>query len=100
MSWQVLVLRYTLFAVLATLGLPFGAYANGFTRIDPRFNRIGATVDLLSARKDLNPMEYADFVDRWRALGATTLGGCCEIGPAHIAEMARRLKPAPLGVLA
>ena len=83
-------------AVLATLGLPFGAYANGFTKIDKRFNKIGATTDLLTARKELGPRAYADFVDSWRAIGATTLGGCCEIGPAHIAEMARRLKPALL----
>ena len=81
-------------AVLATLGLPFGAYANGFTRIDPRFDRIGATTDLLTARQDVGPARYGDFAAHWVAAGATTVGGCCEIGPAHIAELARRLKPA------
>ena len=87
-------------AVLATLGTPFGAYANGFTRIDPRFNKIGATTDLLTARVELGPDAYADFIDRWAAMGATTLGGCCEIGPVHIAEMVRRLKPAPVRAIA
>jgi S-methylmethionine-dependent homocysteine/selenocysteine methylase len=27
-------------------------------------------------------------------MGATIVGGCCETGPAHIAELARRLKGA------
>ncbi len=81
--------------ILATLGLPFGAYANGFTRIDPRFDRIGATTDLLTARDDVGPQRYADFAAGWVRAGADMVGGCCEIGPAHIAELARRLKPAP-----
>lgn len=77
-------------AVLADLGVPFGGYANGFTRIDPRFNRIGATTDLLTARKDIGPAEYASIAQDWIQTGATTIGGCCEIGPAHIAELSRR----------
>jgi S-methylmethionine-dependent homocysteine/selenocysteine methylase len=80
--------------VLAALGLPFGAYANGFTRIDPRFDRIGATTDLLEARHDVGPDRYAEFAAGWAAEGASTIGGCCEIGPAHIAAMVARLKPA------
>lgn len=79
--------------ILARLGLPFGAYANGFTRIDPRFNKIGATTDLLTARDDVGPERYAEFAAAWVRAGASTVGGCCEIGPAHIAELARRLKP-------
>ena len=79
--------------ILAALGVPFGAYANGFTRIDPRFDRIGATTDLLEARHDVGPERYADFAAGWAEAGAGTIGGCCEIGPAHIAELVRRLKP-------
>lgn len=78
--------------ILAGLGLPFGAYANGFTQIDPRFDRIGATTDLLTAREDVGPERYADFAAEWAEAGASTIGGCCEIGPAHIAELSRRLK--------
>lgn len=79
--------------VLAGLGCPFGAYANGFTFIDPRFDRIGATTDLLVARDDIGPDRYADFAADWVKAGATTVGGCCEVTPAHIAALARRLRP-------
>lgn len=76
--------------ILATCGLPFGAYANGFAGIATNYLP-GATVDELSTRKDLSPALYADFVMNWVAKGATIVGGCCEIGPAHIAEAAQRL---------
>ncbi len=77
--------------VIAQAGLPFGAYANGFTEIASSFTAKGSTVTQLSARQDLPPVAYADFVDRWIGLGATIVGGCCEVGPAHIAEISRRL---------
>ncbi len=75
---------------LAECGRPVGAYANGFTGISDSFNKIGATVDLLSARTDLGPEAYAKFAEDWASKGATLIGGCCEVGPAHIAELARR----------
>lgn len=75
-------------------GFPVGGYANGFTGISKDFNKIGATVDLLTARTDLGPEAYADFAERWVAEGATYIGGCCEVGPAHIAELAKRFKGA------
>ncbi|MEL7347171.1 MAG: homocysteine S-methyltransferase family protein [Pseudomonadota bacterium] len=70
---------------------PFGAYANGFTEITQSFVRVGATVRELSARTDLTPAAYAEFAERWAKMGATLIGGCCEVGPAHIAELVRRL---------
>ena len=78
--------------ILAKSGRLVGAYANGFTGIAANFNKVGATVDMLSARRDLDPNAYADFADGWAAHGATIIGGCCEVGPAHIAELSRRLK--------
>ena len=30
----------------------------------------------------------ADLLDRWRAVGATAIGGCCGIGPASIGDIA------------
>ncbi len=78
--------------VLARLSNVFGAYANGFTGIPDAFDRIGATVDLLQGRQDLDPAAYAGFAETWTSLGATIVGGCCEVGPAHISELARRLK--------
>lgn len=84
--------------VLSRFGLPFGAYANGFTRIAPEFVRPGATVDLLEARSDLDPDAYADFALAWVENGATIVGGCCEVGPAHIARLRDRLAAAGLAV--
>ena len=82
---------------LAALGGPArgccGAYANGFTEIAAPFEP-GTTVERLSAREDLGPVAYADFAMGWVDQGATIVGGCCEVGPAHIAELARRLTAA------
>ncbi|WP_413875694.1 homocysteine S-methyltransferase family protein [Albidovulum sp.] len=78
--------------LFAGFGLPFGAYANGFTRITKEFLKDSPTVDVLHARPEMTPARYADFVMDWVAAGATIVGGCCETGPAHIAEIARRLR--------
>jgi S-methylmethionine-dependent homocysteine/selenocysteine methylase len=78
--------------VLAEMGVPFGAYANGFTKITDDFDAIGATVDLLTARTDLSPQAYAEHAQSWAGLGATFIGGCCEVGPDHIATLARMFK--------
>jgi homocysteine S-methyltransferase len=80
--------------ILTDCGLPFGAYANGFTKITEAFLQDAPTVDALSARTDLTPDAYADHVMNWVSAGATIVGGCCEVGPAHIAEIARRLRAA------
>ena len=80
--------------MLTDCGLPFGGYANGFTMITDDFKKDAPTVDALSARTDLTPDAYADFVMTWVGAGATIVGGCCEVGPEHIAEIARRLKGA------
>lgn len=69
----------------------FGAYANAFTHIADAFRKPGAVVDLLKARTDLGPEAYADFALSWADDGATILGGCCEVGPEHIAHLADRL---------
>jgi S-methylmethionine-dependent homocysteine/selenocysteine methylase len=78
--------------ILTKLTDVVGAYANGFTGIAAGFDKIGATVDMLSARHDLGPETYAIFAEGWAADGASIIGGCCEVGPAHIAELSRRLK--------
>lgn len=76
--------------VLADAAAPFGAYANGFTSISDDFRNAGSTVDELQTREDLGPRRYADTADGWVKVGATIIGGCCEVGPAHIAELSRR----------
>ncbi len=70
--------------------VPYGAYANGFTHIADDFAP-GTTTTVLGRRHDLEPARYADIALGWVELGATIIGGCCEIGPEHIAELARRL---------
>ena len=79
----------TALPILAGRGVPFGAYANGFVTVAPL--RPGKTVDILQARRDLDPQAYARHVHDWIAEGATIIGGCCEIGPEHIAVLARDL---------
>lgn len=76
---------------LKTTGKPVGAYANAFTRITKDFLKDRPTVDALSPRRDMGPARYADHAEIWVRHGATLIGGCCETGPAHIAELARRL---------
>ncbi|MDP5086961.1 MAG: homocysteine S-methyltransferase family protein [Yoonia sp.] len=74
--------------------LPFGAYANGFTQITNEFLKDKPTVDALSARRDLGPEAYATFAMGWIGQGATIVGGCCEVGPAHIAKLAETIRAA------
>ena len=70
---------------------PFGAYANGFSKISKGFLTERPTVDALAARKDLGPEEYSNFVIDWVRNGATIVGGCCEIGPTHISKIAKKI---------
>lgn len=78
--------------IIKGFGLPFGAYANGFTKISEGFLKDAPTVDALEQRTDLGPEAYADHVMGWVAQGATIVGGCCEVGPEHISELANRLR--------
>jgi S-methylmethionine-dependent homocysteine/selenocysteine methylase len=80
--------------VLRTFGLPFGAYANGFTHISGNFLKDAPTVKELTHRHDLTPEKYGDFAMAWVEMGATIVGGCCEVGPAHIRHLADRLRGA------
>ena len=77
--------------VIAT-GLPAGAYANGFTGVSAL--KQGGTVDVLKAREDLTPEVYGEHALGWVAAGARIIGGCCEVGPAHIAHLSRALREA------
>ncbi len=71
---------------LRSSGLPFGGYANGFVEIPDEWDDYGG-VTQLQTRTDLSPPAYADRVQRWIAAGAAIVGGCCEVGPAHIAHL-------------
>jgi S-methylmethionine-dependent homocysteine/selenocysteine methylase len=71
---------------LLASGLPAGGYANGFTSI-PLAYVPGKTKEQLSTRQDLGPDRYSVFVQDWVNAGAGIVGGCCEVGPVHIAKM-------------
>ena len=75
-----------------TLGLPFGAYANGFSQISGLPLPDDDEAPDYTHRHDLTPEKYADFALRWVAMGAALVGGCCEVGPAHIRHLAERLR--------
>lgn len=64
--------------------LPVGVYANAFP---PQRDDAEANTDLLSIRADLDPAGYAAFARAWAEAGASLLGGCCGIGPEHIAVL-------------
>lgn len=81
-------------AAIKPFGKPFGAFANGFTRISDGFLEDAPTVDALEQRKDLGPKEYAAFAMAWIDQGATIIGGCCEVGPDHITELADCIRAA------
>ena len=81
-------------AALKPMGKPFGAYANGFTHISGNFLKDAPTVKELTHRHDLTPEKYADFAMAWVGMGATIVGGCCEVGPAHIRHLHDRLTAA------
>lgn len=82
----------TAIPLLVGHGLPVGGYANGFVNINSTFTEKNTPVDALSAREDLDPAQYANFAQHWLDAGATIIGGCCEVGPAHIAELVHRFK--------
>jgi S-methylmethionine-dependent homocysteine/selenocysteine methylase len=73
---------------------PIGAYANAFRPVPSDWEM--ARDGLLTLRDDVAPDSYAAIVRQWAASGATIFGGCCGIGPDHIACLAadRRLNTA------
>lgn len=73
--------------VAAAGATPAGGYANGFVEV-PQEWALGMDVDELMLRADLDPDAYAAHASAWLDAGATIVGGCCEVGPAHIARLA------------
>lgn len=67
--------------------LELGVYANAFP---PQADDAAANDGLSPLRSDLDPAGYLGWVEQWIAAGATIVGGCCGIGPEHIAAIAAR----------
>lgn len=68
--------------------LPVGAYANAFTPIPEKWDFHGEQ-SIPPSRTDVTPQAYADHAAGWIKAGARIIGGCCEVGPAHIAQLNR-----------
>lgn len=79
---------------LSVMGLPFGAYANGFSEISTLPLPDAVAAPDYTHRHDLTPEKYTGFALQWVDLGATIVGGCCEVGPAHIRHLAAALRAA------
>ena len=61
-----------------------GVYANAFP---PQRADAEANTGLDPLRADLPPAGYLVWVKDWISRGATIIGGCCGIGPEHIAAL-------------
>lgn len=70
--------------------IELGVYANAFP---PVSTQAKANSTLLEIRADLNPESYLHWSRSWVAAGASIVGGCCGIGPEHIAQLHKHLLP-------
>lgn len=75
---------------LQASGLAYGGYANGFTEVPDSWEGEDNTIKIMS-RKDLSPQVYATHALNWVKEGASIVGGCCDVGPAHIAHLRNKL---------
>ena len=71
--------------------VPVGAYANAFTPIPEKWDFHGEQ-SIPPSRTDVTPEAYAAHAANWLAAGARIIGGCCEVGPAHIACLNETLR--------
>jgi S-methylmethionine-dependent homocysteine/selenocysteine methylase len=69
--------------------LTLGVYANAFP---PKDEDVEANAGLSDIRADLDPPHYLRFVQDWLTRGAGIVGGCCGIGPEHIAEIRKAVQ--------
>ena len=73
--------------VVATGASRTGGYANGFAGIPEGYDVTTVGIDHLGERSDLDAQAYAAIVEGWLDEGASLVGGCCQIGPDHIAAL-------------
>ncbi|MCX5617234.1 homocysteine S-methyltransferase family protein [Bombella sp. TMW 2.2543] len=70
--------------------LRLGIYANGFAHNHHDGEGDGANESITPLDGTLTPDRYSDFAQHWHEEGADIIGGCCGIGPEHIAALAAR----------
>ncbi len=69
-------------------GVRVGVYANAFP---PMSAAAEANSTLCDIRADLDPEGYLQWARDWVRRGASIVGGCCGIGPEHIARLREAL---------
>ena len=70
----------------SNITVPYGVYANTFPPKKPEYYANDPDSDV-AMRNDITPSEYLRYAEKWCALGATIIGGCCGIGPKHIKKL-------------
>ncbi|HDS1061919.1 homocysteine S-methyltransferase family protein [Pseudomonas putida] len=75
--------------------LALGVYANAFA---PVREDAQANETLLDIRGDLGPEAYLQWAQQWVEEGAGIVGGCCGIGPEHIARLDEHLQACKQGM--
>jgi S-methylmethionine-dependent homocysteine/selenocysteine methylase len=71
-----------------SLDISYGGYANSFVC---NKKHDGSNKVLTALNTELTPEAYLEYAQSWKELGATIIGGCCGIGPEHIAKLAKAL---------
>jgi len=71
---------------------PIGAYGNAFSAMPLGWSNLHGD-PIPAGRDDVGPERYAEFVREWIDMGATIVGGCCEIGRSHMRHLCATLRP-------
>lgn len=74
--------------IVGTQAIQIGAYANAFP---PQPKNATANDGLDEIRQDLDPVAYLAWAKKWVSAGASIIGGCCGITPAHIQVLSDNL---------
>jgi len=82
---------------LQQLDISYGFKLNAFKKIPEdytvaskdQWGDAGNPTTVLGKNTDLNESKFYEYVNKFMKNGATILGGCCEIRPSHIKEIAK-----------
>ena len=82
---------------LQKVEIPYGFKLNAFKKIPEgytvaskdQWGNAGNPNTVLGVNSDLNESNFYEYVIKFKENGATILGGCCEIRPSHIKEIAK-----------
>ena len=82
---------------LNNLDIPYGFKLNAFKNIPDNYGVLsssawgknGNPTKILGKREDITEGKFYEFVKKFKNDGATILGGCCEIRPSHIKQIAK-----------